>query len=105
MYAVAEFFSPEARRAAARALYFRESDTRLPRDVFGYCPLGIMAAIDRVDVGIGDPAAVELQHAWDYEHRDGWVYDPALAFVTAWDQGAITDLYEALGVEREAARG
>lgn len=95
-YAIRHYFSEQARRTAARALYVDG------RDVYGYCPLGIALMADNRIAAPVTPSAEQVTNlmgrgdntrTWAAAHR----------FIRTWDLGLITDLYAALSVERREA--
>lgn len=108
VYEIARYFSEPARRAAARALYCASVSyfgDVMNRDVFGYCPIGIMGLVDGIDFGSRAPGAYTVEDGFDeprYLSTGGSkpVYWAAKRFATDWDNGLITDLYEALDVRR-----
>jgi hypothetical protein len=101
---IARHFSEAARRAAARCAYYPDPDDEYgpPRNVYGQCPIGVMVEVDlpgALPAGYWSPPAVFVQEAFQ-KHRKNWVHGPALSFMHDFDNNAITDLYEELGVER-----
>lgn len=104
---IAAHFSEVARRAAARCAYYSDEDDEYgpPRNVYGQCPVGVMVEVDlpgTLPPGYGSPPAIVVQGAFQ-KHGKNWVHGPAMSFIHDWDNYGITDLYEALGVEREVA--
>lgn len=107
MYAIARYLSPAARRAAGEAVY---KGDRSPRNDQGYCPLGKALAYMRDEGTLpGEPplmyapsspvvARVVLP---DDVLADLFleVEDEASKFTADWDNGLITNLREALGVD------
>lgn len=102
-YAIRHHFSEQARRAAARVLYVDDPYTldrglRLPRDVYGYCPLGIALMVDRQIVPPVPSAEQVTEVLGRGDSTRTW--SQAQTFIEDWERGRITDLYAALGVER-----
>lgn len=102
-YAVADYLPLEARKAACEATYRPRRRSRRRLTDIGRCPLGV--ALHTMDPGC--LSCVPNAHTVTQELiRDGIDRDQlskaADAFINGWDSGRITDLYDALGVDREA---
>lgn len=105
LHNIAHHFSEAARQTAARCAYAPAEDDPYgpPRNAAGQCPLGVMAEVDLPEATAlhETPAACYVQEAFEARGRSDWVFDPARDFIHLFDNNAMPDLYEALGVERE----
>lgn len=92
---------------AARATYTTDPDDPWgpPRDVYGFCPMGIVLMADGLVDTImhGAPASVDVAGAV-FDVEEGVDYDAvdrqARQFIHDFDNHLFRDVYEALGVER-----
>jgi hypothetical protein len=100
MYEIAKYLTDEQKRRACEAEYRSISMYSLRRrDGNGCCPMGLATG------GIaGAPVAYSVADAITNYSSPAWplIESAARQFIYDWDDGKITDLYEALGVERVA---
>lgn len=107
-YEISEYFSKEALRQAANASYKndKEGSSELcdPRDIYGYCPLGIALLMDHgKDIPENDliyrtPITSNIER---FVGRDEYLPDRVSSFTADWDRGRINDLYAAFGLTRK----
>lgn len=117
MYAIAESFPIEARRLAASRIYvptdrgneWHAYKVRLTTE--GCCPLGVILhqistsgdmPYNRDSPQVHAVAFILNLKGMAADQDEQQLLDNIESFVIDWDSGAITDLAEALGVDREA---
>lgn len=105
-YRIADYMTPEQKALAMSVEYnvplSQNEGNHTFCDAEGYCPMGRAISGDAWTGPMPTPGKITrvLTGNENYDPNSDPVYEAALSFVSAWDRGRITDLAEALGVDK-----
>lgn len=101
-YAIAQYLSGDDKRRMLAHRYTQLGDETPVSVDDGSCPLAYVGGIDLRSLApeAEDVARILVRRIdWPSENLYGEIFEAAMAFIDDWDDGKITDLHAALGVE------